>query len=227
MQQKNCTSEEATREYINQWRDLRSSFRFQTRCTVSMYRRILGKTVIADCVKVVVECVKCNLDTKAHNFTGVRTIQVQYDVREFFSLDPLQKKEKSLELLMEGIQKITKLLQWDLNPFVTAYDEVIHQNYQNHWLWKKVKSPNLKMCAELWVFHEIDAVDLVLVIRDKKGVEISRGFIISDKPDELIFDKYLGVFRWESNSQITLTAKYPDILDGTITGDVWKWSLDL
>jgi len=225
MQQMNVTYNEATQEYISQWKETASSFKFQTRCTASMFRRILGKTVKADCRKIIVECVENINDTRTINYTGFRTIQVQYNYHDFFSLKPLEKKKKTLELLMEGIHKIADLLHWDMTPFKQAYEEIIKLDYQNHWMWKKIRSPNRDMTAELWIFHEIDSVDLVLVVRDKKGVEICREPIVSDKPDELIFDNYLGVFQWESESHITLTAKFPEMQpDATYTGYHWKWS---
>ena len=225
MQQNNILKNEAIIEYIAKWKTVASSFKFQTRCTASMFKRILGKTIKADCRKIVVECVENITDMRTINYTGFRTIQVKYNYHEFFSLKPLEKKKKTLELLMEGIQKIADLLHWDMTPFNQAYEEIIIQDYQNHWMWKKTRSPNRDMTAELWVFHEIDSVDLVLVIRDKKGVEICRELIVSDKPDELIFDNYLGVFQWENNSRITLIAKSPEMRpDVTYTGYHWKWS---
>jgi len=225
MKNNNLTEKEATKEYIAKWKTVASSFKFQTRCTASMFRRVLGKRVKADCRKIVVECVENITDMRTINYTGIRTIQMKYNYHEFFSLKPLEKKKKTLELLMEGIQKIADLLHWDMTPFKQAYEEIIIQGYQNHWIWKKIRSPNRDMTAELWIFHEIDSVDLVLVVRDKKGVEICREHIISDKPDELIFDNYLGAFQWENNSRITLIAKSPEMRpDASYTGNHWTWS---
>jgi len=225
IQDKSISEKEATIEYINQWKSLASEFKFQTRCTVSMFRRLLGKSIKADCKKIVVECVENVIDNRSINYTGIRTVQIQYNFLDFFSLTSLEKKKRTLEILMEGIQKISDLMKWDIITFKQAYNEVVERNYQNHWIWKEIRSPTKRENAELWIIHEIDDVKLVLVIRDIDGIEISREVIVSDKPDELIFNKYLGTFQWENDSKVTLVAKSGEFLpDGSYSRKYWKWS---
>ena len=192
-------------------KEQRRAFKLQTRCVTSLYERLFEKYKTDKCWKILIECVGEVKKAKFRDLLGVYTVQVQFDFEFFYSLQEIEKKELALETLMAGIKKITEELDWDDEPFCRTYKAVKEQNYVNHWIWKKpVKSPSKKYSAEVLCEHEVELVNISIVVRNKDGEEVSKTKVITEQPDEFAFARHLGKLEWSSNSKIKLVNKKKD-----------------
>jgi hypothetical protein len=191
-------------DYNENWHEKISSFSFQTRCIASLYRRNLEKFKTDDCWKILVKCVKEITDSKIRT-GGVCELQVVYDADEFFALSNYDKKVTTLRILKQGIDLVAEEKHWDKEPFDIAYNKVIECDYVNKWIWKKTKyNPSKKLIAKIYGEHDVDSVDISLVILNRKGEELKRVKIISTLPDELCYSIHLGELRWVSDSEVSL-----------------------
>lgn len=187
----------------------RIQFRRETRCITSLYENFFPKTKTKDCWKVEVQCVKEIFREKVIVVGGVAEVQALFDVEQFFSLSDEEKKKLALETLKKGIDLVIKEFGWDPEPFESAYNKVIEYKYTNLGRFGKPKSsPNRKYKAEVICQHDISSFDISIVIRDKNGEEIKRELMKSEEPDEFLFARHLGNFRWVSSDEVELRNKF-------------------
>jgi len=73
-------------------------------------------------------------------------------------------------LLQDGICRLFKEKQWDEIPFITAYDYVLNNKYQNQWVWKKpISNPSRKFKAEVFCVHDVDVFSMYVRVYNKSG----------------------------------------------------------
>lgn len=210
--EKNCSRNEAIRiDYNTNWKNKRRQFSLETRCISSMFSRLFGKMKTEACRKILIECVQIIHYERILNFSGVYTVQVQFDNNKFNSSEDFQKKQQTLELLMKGIKKVVLAKGWSIEPFESVIKRIVESNYCNEWVWRKpVRNPDKKLSAEVFCQHEVKNIDISIMLRDKKGIEISKAKIITELPDEYAYAKHLGELKWLSNDQVALINKKGD-----------------
>jgi hypothetical protein len=206
IQEKDCQYDEAVNlDYQQNWKQRRFAFRYETRCITAMFSRLLGKMKTEDCWNVLVECVPYIIEERILNFSGVYTVQVQFDHQSFFEKSESDKKAVALELLMQGIRKIEKNKGWSIESFEKVYVSIKNLNYKNEWIWRKsLNSPNRKHLAEVHCQHNVQSMDISILIKDRKGAEIKRQQIISELPYEIAYAQHLGQLRWVSDNKVSL-----------------------
>lgn len=212
MNEKNYLRNEATKlDYEKNWKDKRHKFRLETRNISAMFERLFDKMNTNDCWKILVECVDNIMEDRVLNFTGVNTVQVKFNYNKFSASDDYQKKQKTLDLLMEGIKIVAKNENWNIEPFETVYSKICEANYTNEWVWKKpVKSAGKKFSAEVLCQHGVESIEIYMVLRDKNGAELDRKKLISELPDEFAYANHLGEVKWLSDNEVALVNKKGD-----------------
>lgn len=200
------------KDYQENWKWKRAQFRLENRCITSMFGRLfkeLFEPFKTDCQKLEVECVSGEISQriKAGNICSV---QVRFNYPEYILEDGKQKKKMALELLFQGIRRVSLAKGWDLALFERIRDKIINSNYDNHWLWaKQVSSPNRKYKAQVYIEHEPKSIDLYMIVSEKTG-RIKKTFITSEIPDEYFYTDLLGKVKWTSNEQVVLESKGGD-----------------
>lgn len=204
--------QEATKiDYQLNWKELRRSFRLETRCITSMFERLFGKMKTEDCWKILVECVPHIKEERILNFSGVCTVQVQFSYKDFCEKDDDNKKVDSLEILMQGIRKVAQTKGWSIDPFDKVYASIKEQQYINDWVWKKpLDSPNGKYLAEVLCQHNVKSMNIVLLVKEKDGTEVIRTKVITELPDEFAYAKHLGKLQWLSDNEVVLMNQKGD-----------------
>lgn len=212
MEEKEYSRDEAiSLDYDTNWKDKRQVFRLETRCIASMFARLFERMKTKDCWKILIECVRDINEDRIVNYLGVLTIQIKFDYNDFVSKSDYEKKQKALELIIEGCKLVAENEGWDLEPFKTVYSKIVREDYRNEWIWKKpIKSKDKKNSAELICCHDVKCVDIYIVLRDKKGLELARKKVISELPDEFAYARHLGKLEWVSSSEVSLINKDGD-----------------
>ncbi|TVX79528.1 hypothetical protein FQP34_15185 [Peribacillus simplex] len=182
---------------------------FQSRCITSTYERCFAKLQTTDIRQINVSCVKEFPKSNLIVVDGFCDVEILYDVSEFLKLDDQEKKEVILDKLKQGIDKVVELNNWEITSFDDAYNCVKESGYNTNYVWKKPKSsPNRSYKAEVFIEHGLHSCDINIIIKDKKGQEITKKRVASEMPDELVFGHHLGELKWLSNNEVAL-FNYP------------------
>jgi len=197
-------------DYNKNYQQRYFQFRLQTRNITAFYERCLKGYKNDKCSKINIDCVQ-DVVREPSSLYGIYSVQVAFNVDEFFKLDDFGKKKKTLELIRAAISQIVEKEGWDKTIFDNAYNKVISENYINKWIWKKQKyNPTRKYIAKVLCEHGIHSCDISVIIMDKKEQIIRKELIISEKPDEWMFAKYFGDLKWISTNEVALIGKSGD-----------------
>lgn len=193
-------------DYELNWKANRRQFQLATRCMTSMIERTIPRITTKNCWKILIECVEQPFSNKIINSLGVYRVQVPFDINLFWEMSSLEKKVCIIGKIREALMLIAQNDCFDVAAIVNACDEVVKNDYVNEWYWKKtIKSKNLSV--QVKISHEVEAVHLYWVFRDSlKNVQIEK-LMISDLPDERVYNKYFGKLEWISDGTASLTAK--------------------
>lgn len=156
-------------DYNKNYKKRNFEFRLQTRCIASFFERLIGEFENDNCRKIIIECVS-QINRKISHCDGFYLVQIVYDVNSFFNLNDLEKKQKTLELIKNGLDKIIEKEDWDKTIFDNVYSQIVDSNYINQWIWRKKKNNSTrKYIAEVLCEHDIYSCDISVIITDKKG----------------------------------------------------------
>ena len=187
----------------------RLRFRNETRCVSALFERCYkpfketGKPW-----KILVEVVRGNAKPGYKDVGGVLTTQVEGDIDHFFELDKANKKQRTLDLLMEGIEQVARLLSFDISPFEVAAEEVKKLKFVNEWVWgSPIPNRSNTLSAEVLVSHDIEAATLSARIKNGGGNVVDILPLVSDQPNEFIFDEYFGSVSWLNDMTIELVSR--------------------
>jgi len=145
------------------------------------------------------------------NYMGIYTIEYFLDYKAFFLKSDYEKKEITLNILRESINKIVSLKGWDSGQFHGVFDKIVELDYKNSWIWgKKVKSVDKIHTAEVYLEHKVNEIDIYICIRDKKDRIIGKKLILTELPHEFSYSKHLGKLVWISENEVQLNNKNGD-----------------
>lgn len=190
-------------------KEKRLQFRNETRCVTALFERCyeLSKET-GKPWKILVEVVDEDARTGYKDLLGVLTTQVEGDIENFLNLKNAEKKPKTLELLMKGIGQVAKALSLDMAPFEKAAAEVKRLGFLNEWVWRSdIPNRSKTMSAEILVSHEVEAATLSARIRNGVGNVVGIFPLVSDQPNEFIFDEYFGSVSWLDDQTIELASR--------------------
>ena len=203
----NCSIVEATKlDYQMNWKHIRRTFALQTRCISTLFERLLGGIDTKDCQKILVECVPSVSDISVKNFSGVYSVEVNFDAGTFAESNEFDKKRLTLSLLMDAIKKVAFDQNWDIAPFEDVYAKIIELEYKNEWTWKKcAKSPDKRYVANVLLSHEVSKIDISVIISNNHKTQVFREKVITELPDEYAYASHMGEINWVSNNEVILT----------------------
>lgn len=93
-------------------------------------------------------------------------------------------------------------------PLENVVNKIEELDYNNFWTFgKKTKSPSKLYTAELYIEHNIEAINFFAVIRDKQNDIVKKKLIVTEKPSEWIYNQYLGKLVWVSDTKIHLNDR--------------------
>lgn len=212
--ERNCDYYEACRYlYEKNWSEKRLKFILETRCISSYYERLFKEKSykIKNIWKILIDCVEKVNDNRIIEIEGVLSVQVEFDYNHYFNCIEHDKKKIILDTLMNGIENIVKSKNFNIEPFIEVRNEIMESKFINTYSWMKpVKNQNKEFAAEIILEHELEIINFYILIKNKDNEIILHEKILSQKPDEWFFKKYLGSLLWKSSNEIELLSKNGD-----------------
>lgn len=139
---------------------------------------------------------------------GVLTTSIAGSVRAFSELDSDGKKRRTLHWLMTGLRQVAKSERLDERGFEIAARLVEEAKFVNQLdIGRSKRNPSKEISAQLQLDHDVEQATILVSFRDKKGAELARVPLVSDRPNEFIFSQYLGSFAWVDNETVKLKPK--------------------
>lgn len=204
--QENLSVDDIKTDYELNWKTKRREFQLMTRCMTSMIERLIPRIVTKDCWKILIECVEMEPRDKCLNLLGVYSVQVVFDVMNFYKMDTYEKKQYVVTKVREGICMLHQCELIDLSEMIQVWDKINEMNYVNEWFWKKpLKSKQLSV--QIKVLHEVENVKIYMVFNDYGKNKCSEKLLVEDIPDERVYCKYLGKLEWISAGTARLSTK--------------------
>lgn len=209
MNSTNCSYSEAIIiDYENNWKwSVRRRFDIETRCTVSMFLRLLGRYSTPDCSKIVIDCVAQPNKKGFSSCMGIYTMEYPLNYNEFFSMDDFEKMKTTYNIIESSVLWVAQEKGWDMIPLHSTFSKMLEKNYMNYWtVGKRIKSPNKQITAELYVEHHITKIDFYIVIRNLLGEIIRKEKIASDIPSRFNLINSPSKLKWMSDKTIYLMS---------------------
>lgn len=103
-------------------------------------------------------------------------------------------------------KKISNSVSFELSNLINACEDIVNCGYINEWLWGKMKLG--KNVVRIKVQHEINDLNLFMMIFDQNDMSVKEELIISTIPDEWVYGKYLGQLIKISEDTVVLLDKY-------------------
>jgi len=187
----------------------RLQFRNETRCVTALFERCYEPSKeTGKPWKILVEVIDKDSRSGYKDLLGVLTTQVVGDIDGFLSLEKDEKKPQVLDFLMEGIGQVAQVLSLDMAPFEKAAAEVKRRGFINEWVWRSgIPNSSKTMSAEILVSHDVDAATISARIRNGGGNVVGIFPLVSDQPNEFIFDEYFGGVSWLDDRTIELASR--------------------
>ena len=159
--------------------------------------------------KISVEVVSNIVKPNVREALGNIKIQIEDDPMDFFELEAEEKKKQTLAWLFRGIEIVTRDLGWDMQSYKDARDAVLDLNFVNQWTWKKRAwwRNGRRIVAEVFVEHEIEEVRMYIQLKNRSKEILDRVLVVTDMPDEFVFDKYFGALQWIDDTTVKLSSK--------------------
>lgn len=192
-------------DYERNWKEKRREFQLMTRCMTSMVERMMEPIGTKDCWKILVECVEMPEYTNYRNLLGVYVIQAKMNLEVFYSAGDDKKKEMIVDIILEGVEQLSKYVSFSLHSISDACMKIAGNNYINEWTWKKAKI-NKKIVA-IWIEHGLREVNVFMKISSGDGTMLKKELIISTLPDEWAYSQYLGKLMQISENLVALIDK--------------------
>ena len=200
------------KDYELNWKEKRRDFQLMTRCMTSMVSRLLPKIKTEDCWKIIIECSEKVCREGYVNLSGVCIIQVQFDYSHFCQLKDNGKKIYVIDKIIEGIDKLDKLMEFDIKEIKAVCFKIKESKYINEWLWKKPVKHKDKF-VQIKISHDVDNVTLYMCFFNKNMELLEEILLLSTVPDEWAYASYLGNLKWVSdNSAVLITKKGESIV---------------
>lgn len=201
------TFEEAQRmDYQNNWKAMRNSFRYQTRCITSMLERILKPIKNDVCNKMIFECYNPPTDdTTIKNISGFLHIPVMFDLSVFDVSNEHQKKQMIVQAIVASLTKYQECLPFHIDEILSACERIVQNNYKNEWIWKETRKKKAGY-ARVRVLHDCGNVTLFLDYLDPNSYVLRSLLIASCAPDEWDYCDYLGKLT-DAQDAVILTSK--------------------
>ena len=200
------SADEIRSDYELNWKEKRRQFQLMTRCMTSMIERIIPRITTEDCWKILIECVQKPSRKDVLNLLGVYSVQVPFDINKFWEMNSSEKKKYVVARIREAVRLVAQSSSFEAEAIEKACKKVEEANYVNEWYWSQpVKCK--QRSVQVKVLHEVEHVTISLVFKDSINNISKEKMLVSDIPDERVYNKYFGKLEWISDETAQLSTK--------------------
>ena len=190
----------------------RVPFHSQVRGTMALFEYHFPRFETDDIWKVCFSFSRTLDEPELLDGCGLVEVDMPLDIGNFYDLEPLQKKQRALEILLQGLEYVTSEMKWDKAPFEEAAEEVRKAEFNNHWehcsKWNRSRTHRAFLHCE----HEPEQFTGYLCIENKQGERIETLEVIQDYPSEDCFWKKLGDIKWVDNTSLQLLDRGKSVI---------------
>lgn len=136
-----------------------------------------------------------------------------FDFNSFNKLDIYERKELLLATLYSSLLSLCEANGWAKEPFEIAKFGVIEDKFINSYEVSKKNNQNRSLIASLNAEHTAELFKLDIVVTDKSGKEILNKTVLSEEPDEFLFNGQIGRIQWESSDVLNYIAKDKRVIE--------------
>jgi hypothetical protein len=136
-----------------------------------------------------------------------------FDFSTYNKLDTYDRKQLLLSTLHKSLLRLCEDKGWNKEPFEIAKSGVIKDKFINSYEVSRKNNPNRSMIAILSAEHTAEEFKLNIVVTDKSGKEILKKTVLSEEPDEFLFNSQIGRIQWESSDILNYIAKDKSVLE--------------
>ena len=190
-------------------------FTFETNGINFLFQRLLGRGFKNEDTRTIrMNLVEEIADEEViTTFNGFTDVQLEFYQDKFLALSDYEKKKETLELIMSGIRKVATYKGWDMRLFEEVCEKIIELDYKNEeWKDKKIAiHPSKKLKARVFVQHEVQSIEIFIVVTDSRKKELYREKIITKTLD--VSHSYAVVISlndydiaWKNENQVILTS---------------------
>ncbi|MHA7966747.1 hypothetical protein ACX93W_21790 [Paenibacillus sp. CAU 1782] len=206
-------------DYRLNWMSKRMTFRNECRHVAAMAERYLKehryKTPFS--WKLMISCYS-DLNKSQRKFvkSEVYEVKMKFDIIEYFSLPPEEKKWMIFNVLKEGVFEMIEEEGWNREHFVDVFLRMENEGLKNTYQpLKPLYNSKRNLKVAIVCDHEINEISMHLCVSDKNGKEIERKLVVSEIPNEWNFHIHLGKLQWTSENEVALINK-----NGIVVGTV-------
>jgi hypothetical protein len=128
----------------------------------------------------------------------VVTVARLFDFEAYRRRSSDEQKREILDVIRAGTATVIKRYQLAQEPFDDAVRCCLEKGLRHEFWWgKRVRSPDHKRFAQVWIEYEQDRIDVSAVAFDRQGQEVVRQKVVTTPPHEIHLVDVLGRLRWE------------------------------
>lgn len=190
------------------------AFTLENRCICSHFERHFKSLEVDNLYRVVIKLSESDpRDGTTEESSSVLKFYDNFNFDHFYKLNGIQRKEFLLNALYTSLLKVCELKTWDTEPFKHAYQSVIEDKFDNSYEVSTKNNRARSMAASLNAQHTEDQFNLVVTVKNNHGKVIFEKLVLSEEPDEFLFNDQIGNLKWASNDVLTYIAKDKSVIE--------------
>lgn len=137
-------------------------------------------------------------------------IRKSFNFDHYFAQPKPERRKIILETLYESIVAMCEKAGYDLAPFTAAYEKVKELNYENRFIYGKIKSsPNRKMKAgiEIEVTEEVATISAYIQLSGK----VERITLLKTIPHYLFIYRFIHKGKWTDSNTFVVSNKSGEV----------------
>ncbi|MFV7710851.1 hypothetical protein [Shewanella algae] len=189
-------------------------FTLENRCVCAHFERHFKGLETEGVYRVVVKLSEGDpRDGMSEISSSVLKYYDDFDFSKYYKLDTYERKELLLSTLHKFLLRLCEENDWDKGPFEMAKHRVIEDKFLNSYEVSRKNNSNRSMVARLNAEHTTEEFKLDIVVIDKSGKEVLKKTVLSEEPDEFLFNSQIGRIQWQSSDVLSYVAKDKSVLE--------------
>ena len=147
------------------------------------------------------------------------TLESMRDIRDFFSLDDLERRKYACGLMRDALAFIAPILGDDPHRFEPLFLEMEQSRFRNRFLWKRKTSRNRDRAVSVFVEYTSESIEVSAVVSPKDGSDGAERTVKRIRPNEFAIHEMLGEIKFDRTlGPVLLSRSGRDVVP--LTGEI-------